>query len=139
MANTTVIIENSPTTVVLNASVPSIVVSAVQGPPGLSANDVLIFSSNATINQQVLDAFPSTSYGGAKYIIYATVGSTRQVCEILLLHDGANVSIVEYANIITSIPLCIFAGNIFDGAVRLLVTPTSISTNFKIVRTLLPS
>ncbi len=139
MADTTVVIENSPTTVVLTASVPSVIVSAIQGPPGVSSELILTFSSDATISQQTLDTFSSTTYGGTKYIIYATVGSTRQVCEILLLHDGINVNIVEYANIVTSVPLCTFSGDILNGFVRLLITPVSISTNFKIIRTLLPS
>jgi hypothetical protein len=139
VADTTVVIENSPTTVVLTASVPSVIVSAIQGPPGVSSELILTFSSDATISQQTLDTFSSTTYGGTKYIIYATVGSTRQVCEILLLHDGINVNIVEYANIVTSVPLCTFSGDILNGFVRLLITPVSISTNFKIIRTLLPS
>lgn len=130
------------TTVVQSLEVASskIVSSAIQGPPGVSASEiVLTFSSNATISEQALDTFSYTVYGGAKYIIYATVGATRQVCEILLLHDGTNVQIVEYANIVTSVPLCTFASDILNANVRLLITPTSISTNFKIIRTLLPS
>lgn len=97
------------------------------------------FVSDSTINQQTLDTFAYTVYGGAKYIIYITVGATKQMCEILLLHDGISVNIVEYANINTSIPLCTFASDILNANVRLLITPTSISTNFKIIRTLIPS
>jgi len=117
----------------------STIVSATQGPPGAAVNDVFAFTADSTTNQQVIDTFAYTAYGGAKYIIYATVGATRQVCEILLLHDGVNVNVVEYANIVTSIPLCTFVGDILNANVRLLITPTVISTNFKIIRTLLPS
>lgn len=142
MADSIVVLTDNVSTVVSSNDVASstIITSAVQGPPGVDASEiVLTFLSNATISQQTLDTFSSTTYGGTKYIIYATVGSTRQVCEILLLHDGINVNIVEYANMVTSVPLCTFAGDILNGFVRLLITPMSISTNFKIVRTLLPS
>lgn len=120
---------------------PSVLItSGIQGPPGVNGNEVVLtFSSNATISEQVLDTFSYTSYGGAKYVVYATVGSNRQICEILLLHDSVNVTIVEYANIITSNILCTFNGIISGANLHLLITPTNISTNFKITRTLLPS
>jgi hypothetical protein len=127
------------TSLVINNDNSTVITSSTQGPPGVSSELILTFSSDATISQQTLDTFSSTTYGGTKYIIYATVGSTRQVCEILLLHDGINVNIVEYANIVTSVPLCTFSGDILNGFVRLLITPMSISTNFKIIRSLLPA
>jgi len=118
----------------------TIITSAIQGPPGPSGNDIILtFSSDSAISEQVMDTFPYTMYGGAKYIIYATIGTTRQVCEILLLHDNANVMLVEYANMVTSELLCTFGSRIVNSNVELLITPTNISTNFKIVRTLLPS
>ena len=126
--------------VVLTDNVSTVVTSAVQGPAGVSGSEVILtFSSNATISEQVLDTFSYTSYGGAKYVVYATVGSSRQICEILLLHDSVNVTMVEYANIITSNILCSFNGIISGANLHLLITPTNISTNFKITRTLLPS
>jgi hypothetical protein len=142
MADSIVVLTDTTSTVVTSVDIDSstIITSSIQGPPGVSGNEIVItFLSDANISQQTLDTFFYTAYGGAKYIIYATVGATRQVREILLLHDGVNVYIVEYANIITSTPLCTFNSDILNANVRLLITPTSISTNFKIIRTLLPS
>jgi len=142
MADSIVVLTDNVSTVISSIDVASstIITSAVQGPAGVNASEVILtFSSNATISEQVLDTFSYTSYGGAKYVVYATVGSSRQICEILLLHDSVNVTIVEYANIITSNILCTFNGIISGANLHLLITPTNISTNFKITRTLLPS
>lgn len=114
--------------------------TGLTGPAGTSASgDTIAFSSDATLSDQTLDTFSYTLYGGAKYIIYATAGADRQVCEILLLHNGVTVNIVEYANIVTSSPLCIFTSDIFNANVRMQITPISVNINFKIIRTLLPS
>jgi len=142
MADSIVVLTDTTSTVITSLDVASstIITSGFQGPAGISGNEVVLtFSSDATISEQVLDTFSYTTYGGAKYIIYATVGSTRQICEILLLHDSVNVTIVEYANIITSNTLCTFNGDISGANVQLFITPTNISTNFKIIRTLLPA
>ena len=142
MADSIVVLTDNVSTVVSSIDVASstVITSAIQGPAGASGSEIILtFSSNATISEQVLDTFSYTSYGGAKYVVYATVGSSRQICEILLLHDSVNVTIVEYANIITSNILCTFNGIISGANLHLLITPTNISTNFKITRTLLPS
>lgn len=138
----TVVISNVENNVIVSETKNgiTIVTSAVQGPPGPTASTIILtFSSDNTITEQVLDSFPYTAYGGCKYIIYATIGTVRQVCEILLLHDNVSVLIVEYANMITSEQLCTFSSRINGGNVELLITPVYISTNFKITRTLLPS
>lgn len=142
MADTTVVIENSPTTVVLTASVPSVIVSAIQGPPG-KTNDLTEGSFDSSrvlitaLGEQVLNSFPYTQYGAAKYIIYATFGLERQVCEILLIQDGTSVQIVEYANMITTSLLGSFSANITNGFVNIIVDPTTVGTSFKIIRTLI--
>ena len=95
------------------------------------------FTSDGTISEQPLDTFLYTMYGSAKYIIYVNIGTVRQVCELLILHDDTTPSMVEYANMVTSIPLAMFASDISGGFVRLLVTPTIPNINFKITRTLI--
>ena len=124
----------------LNTS--SIIVSAEQGPPGpagLSESSVFSFITDNTTNTQVMDSFSYTSYGSAKYIIYITDGTTRQICELLVLHDNITPVFVEYANMVTSSLLATFAIDILDGFVRLLTTPTDIHYNYTIYRTLLPA
>ena len=123
----------------LNTS--SIIVSATQGPPGptgTSESSVFSFVTDSTIDEQVMDSFSYTSYGSAKYIIYITDGTTRQICELLVLHDNITPVFVEYANMVTSSLLATFAIDILDGFVRLLTTPTDIHYNYTIYRTLLP-
>lgn len=142
MANTTVVIENSPTTVVLSASVPSVIVSAIQGPPGKTGDLVegSFDSSRVVITSlgvQTLDAFAYTQYGAAKYIIYATLGLQRQICEILLIQDGEFVQMVEYANMVTTGLLGSFTAIIEDGYVKILVDPTDVGINFNTIRTLI--
>ncbi len=142
MANTTVVIENSPTTVVLNAAVPSVIVSATQGPPG-NTGDLLEGSFDSSrvnitsLGLQTLDWFPYTQFGAAKYIIYATFGLERQICEILLIQDGTTVQMVEYANMITTSLLGTFSANITNGFVYVIVDPTTVGASFKIIRTLI--
>ena len=142
MANTTVVIENSPTTVVLSASVPSVIVSAIQGPPGKTGDLVegSFDSSRVVITSlgvQTLDAFAYTQYGAAKYIIYATFGLQRQICEILLIQDGESIQTVEYANMVTTSLLGTFSATITNGFIRVLVSPAEVGISFKIIRTLI--
>jgi hypothetical protein len=95
-----------------------------------------LFISNSTINEQVLDSFSYTAFGAAKYIIYASCGLSKQVCELLILHDGVTPISVEYANLATTLLTYIHA-DIVDGSVRLLITPSVANINFKVLRTLL--
>ena len=130
------------TTVVLNTSVPSVIVSAIQGPPGKTGNLIEgSFDSNqaliTALGEQVLDSFPYTQYGAAKYIIYATFGLQRQICEILLIQDGTTVQAVEYANMVTTSLLGTFSANITNGFVNIMVDPITVGASFKIIRTLI--
>jgi len=117
----------------------STIVSATQGPPGAAVNDVFAFTADSTTNQQVIDSFSYTLYGSAKYIVYVTSGTSRQICELLVLHDNVTPVVVEYANMVTSSLLATFTIDISGGFVRLLSIPTGIYYNFKIYRKLLPA
>jgi hypothetical protein len=120
----------------------SIIVSATQGPPGAPwdlqeggfDSDRVVITS---LGSQVLDSFPYTQYGAAKYIIYATLGIERQICEILLIQDGTIVQTVEYANMVTSSLLGTFSASITEGFINIIVEPVVVGTSFKIIRTLI--
>lgn len=143
MADSIIITNDTITNIVssdMNTS--SVIVSSTQGPPGpvgSSESSVFAFTADGTIDVQVADSFPYTSYGSAKYIIYITDGTTRQICELLVLHDNVTPVFVEYANMVTSTLLATFHIDLQDGMVRLLTRPTDIHYNFTIYRTLLPS
>lgn len=128
------------TTVTSIESVSSVISSGIQGPVGPSGIDfVLTFISDNTLTTQPIDSFAYTVYGAVKYIIYATSGTSRQVSELLIIHDNSVATLVEYANIATSNFLATFTVNISSSLVQLMVTPSNINTNFKIIRTLLPA
>ncbi len=142
MADNTIVIENSLTTIVLETSNPTVITSNEQGPPG-PPWDLIEggFDSSrrvmTSLGVQTLDSFAYTQYGAAKYIIYATLGLQRQICEILLIQDGESVQTVEYANMVTTGLLGTFTATIGDGFVKILVDPTEVGTSFKIIRTLI--
>lgn len=120
----------------------SIIVSATQGPPGKTGDliegsfdsDRVVITS---LGSQVLDSFPYTQFGAAKYIIYATLGIERQICEILLIQDGTIVQTVEYANMVTGSLLGTFSASITEGFINIMVEPVEVGTSFKIIRTLI--
>jgi hypothetical protein len=108
------------------------------GPAGNSESAITSFVSLGT-SPQVIDTFSYTTYGSAKYIVYVTSGTTRQICELLVLHDNISPLMVEYANMVTSELLAVFSVDLINGFVRLLTTPSLNNANFKIYRTLLPA
>jgi hypothetical protein len=104
-------------------------------------NVVRQISANVTttsVTQTALTTFPTTNYGSGKFLIQATSGSSRQVTELLAVHDSSNVYATEYAIIRT-------AGNLFNldvdiqsSNVRILTTSTSANlTTYKVMSTLL--
>jgi len=120
----------------------SIIVSATQGPPGKTGDLVEgSFDSDrvviTSLGSQILDSFPYTQFGAAKYIIYATLGIERQICEILLIQDGTIVQTVEYANMVTGSLLGTFSASITEGFINIMVEPVEVGTSFKIIRTLI--
>ncbi|CAB4169234.1 hypothetical protein UFOVP1516_68 [uncultured Caudovirales phage] len=129
-----------PTTITSTQNISSVINSGIQGPPGVSGNEsVLYFISDNTLSTQSVDSFSYTVYGAVKYIIYATSGTSRQVSELLIIHDNSVATLVEYANIATSGLLATFTVSISSSLVQLMTTPSNINTNFKIIRTLLPA
>lgn len=146
MTDSIIITTETITNIVSNdINTSSVIVSATQGPagaqgpPGASESNVTKFVTDNTINTQLMDSFSYTTYGSAKYIIYITNGNSRQICELLVLHDNITPVFVEYANMVTTAILATFTVDILDGFVRILTTPTNIHYNFTIYRTLLPA
>lgn len=56
---------------------------------------------NADLTWTELEAFDTTLYRSAKYLVEARVGPVTEVSEILLVHNGEDVYITEYGNLIT--------------------------------------
>ena len=103
----------------------------------MMAMDKLTITSAIPVN--ILE-FSTTTYSGGKLIIEATDTQTnfRHISEMLIAHDGTNVSATEYGVIQTSNTiLATFETVIVSGNVRLLARPVSMNpTTFKIIQNL---
>ena len=106
-------------------------------PEGLISSGV---TTTTTTSESSLDSFSASSYRSAKYQIQITQGSSYNITEISLVHDGSDSYGTEYGTVRTGISLASFNTDIDGGNVRLLATPaSSSSTTFKLVRTLIES
>ena len=104
-------------------------------PEGLISSGV---TTTTTTSESSLDSFSASSYRSAKYQIQITQGSSYNITEISLVHDGSDSYGTEYGTVRTGISLASFNTDIDGGNVRLLATPaSSSSTTFKLVRTLI--
>ena len=97
-------------------------------------------TTTTTTSESSLDSFSASSFRSAKYQIQITQGSSYNITEISLVHDGSDSYGTEYGTVRTGISLASFNTDIDGGNVRLLATPaSSSSTTFKLVRTLIES
>lgn len=101
----------------------------------VAAQDVATLTTSATTAGQVLDTFAAATYRSAKFLVQVTSGTAYQACEILVIHDGTDVTLVQYADIATGASLATFTADISSGNVRLLTTPANSVTVYKLVRT----
>ncbi len=103
---------------------------------GFGGIDTANLTTSATTAGQVLDSNSATAFRTVKYLIQATSGTAYQSVELLLIHDGTSVSMVEYANVATGADLADFDADVSGGQVRLLATPVNAATTFKVMKTL---
>ena len=68
-------------------------------------------------------------------IVQVTSGSNYHSQEILMVHDGSEVYMTEYAMINTGAIGSTFNGDISGGNMRFLVSPTNAVTTYKIACT----
>jgi hypothetical protein len=92
--------------------------------------------TSATTANQVLDSFAASAFRTAKYLVqvHATSAADYHASEILLIHDGTNVYMTEYAIVYTDGSLATFNADISGGNIRLLVTPTNAVNTIRVVR-----
>ena len=87
--------------------------------------------TTSTTANQVLHTFDSNVYRTAKYVIQIISGVQVHALEILLTHDGADVYMTEYGQVLgsTNLILSTFDAQVnISGMVELLVTPLNAST-----------
>lgn len=87
---------------------------------GVKENTTVSSTSPTTIA-----TFATASFRSAKARIQITQGSAYQVAEVLLIHDGTTVTLVEMASVATGSNLGSFSGTISGGNVLLRVTMVS--------------
>lgn len=90
-------------------------------------------STTNTNPNQVIDSYSALTHRTSKYVLQITTASGFQATEILVVHDGANVVVTEYATLSTNGSMGTFAANLATNVVSLLFNPTvAVSTvNFE--------
>ena len=88
--------------------------------------------------QFTLDSFSTTDFRSAKYLVQITSGSSYELLEMTLIHDGTTVYLSQYGNIKTGATLGVFDATISSGTLSVLATPTNAITTFKSAATLIP-
>lgn len=103
----------------------------------LSVTDTSVVTTTTT-NATTLASFASATYGSGKFLIQATQGTSRQITEILVVHNGTTADATEYGTIITNSALFSVEVSLSGGVVSIMVTTTtSTSTTYKTSYTLL--
>ena len=88
--------------------------------------------TSATTPNQVALSLDASSFRTAKMFVQVTSGSNYHSQEILMVHDGSQVYMTEYAMVNTGAIGSTFDGDISGGNMRFLVTPTNAVTTYKI-------
>jgi hypothetical protein len=72
-----------------------------------------------------LDTFAVASFTSAKYMVQGTSGNERELTELLVTVNAADVHIAEYGNVMTSGDLFTITATLAAGTVTITVTPTT--------------
>lgn len=92
----------------------------------------------ATTTTSVIASFSATTYGGGKFVIQASSGGERHICELLVTHNGTAAVATQYASITTAGQLATYEVDVSGGNVRLLATGVSTtSRTYKVSKELL--
>ena len=94
--------------------------------------------TTAAATQFTLDSFSTTAYRSAKYLVQISSGSSYELLEMTLIHDGTTVYLSQYGNIKTGATLGVFDATISTGTLSLLATPNNAVTTFKTAITVIP-
>ena len=129
---------NSVITITSNTNIGNSTVSVYT----LHSNVTHIMSSSYTTTNtdpQIVDTFTTTEFRSGKYLISIknTDNNDYQTTEIMLLQDGTNASVTEYATLVSSTVLGTFVANINSTTVRLFITPLNSNNTVKYQRTLM--
>ena len=98
-------------------------------------------ATTASITAAVIDQFATASYTSGKYVVQCTSGAYTQVKEVLILHDGTDIYIEEYATMTSGGIAQGGLGTIsaqFNGAnIEIIFTPVYATNTIKYYRDLI--
>ena len=100
-------------------------------------SDVLTASLGTTNTNpdQIIHSISASTYRTLKYVVSIASSTWYQGQEIIVVHDGSNVWMTEYAQVLTGglgQTLSTFEADINSGNIRLLATPTYAVTDYKL-------
>jgi len=102
------------------------------------ANNNVVQTTVATTSATTVDSWAKATYRSAKYLVQVTQGANYQVSEIMVIQDGTNTYMTEFAVIETNGVLATFTSSISGSNALLTVTMGSAtSATINIQRTLL--
>ena len=112
----------------------------------IGAGSGIVNSASVTLGttaaSQVITSLAKTGYRSAEFFVQAsTAGGAYEALKIVAIHDGTNTWNTQYGAIRSGITLGAYTTNIGGGAgaqFRLLVTPTTANTTYKVMITALP-
>lgn len=142
IAETGVLTLSLPQDIATNSDVDfnSVTLTGTINTPSVTFTNSLSGSESGTIGTVVstVDAFLSTEYSGAKYLVQMKNGSDIHMLEILIAVDGSNnIYITEYAEVISNVSLGTITADYSGGEVRLRATASADGTSIKIHKTLI--
>lgn len=84
-------------------------------------------STKTATTEFALDTFAKADYRAARYVVAMSSGSDFHSTEIVVVHDGSNVTLTQYGTLKSS-SLASFDADISGSNLRLLATPASSSS-----------
>lgn len=87
----------------------------------------------------VLDSFATSAYRSGKYVISMkdNTANNFQATEILVLQNGGNVFMTEYAVLVSNSTMGTISSNVSSGNVNILYTPTTSNSTVYFYKTLI--
>jgi hypothetical protein len=95
----------------------------------VNIDTAIVGSTTAT----AIDTFSATTFRSAKFIVQITQGSSYQVSEVLVVHNGTTTTMTEYGVLETGSSLGTLSTDISGGNIRLLVTMGSATSSTIVV------
>jgi hypothetical protein len=92
----------------------------------------------ATTASTQIVSFSTSTFSSGRFLIQATQGTSKQLAELMVLHDGVTAIATEYGTLLTGAKLFTTDVDINTGNARVLVSlVAAVSTTFKTSYTLI--